>query len=53
VRDLKHQGRPKAALAWCLETKRGNSWRVGLRPPPCARRCPGWIPPGARTSAAP
>ena len=54
LRSIKtSRGRPKATPAWCLGTKRGNRERVGQSPPPCARRCPGWIPPGARTSAAP
>ena len=35
------------------ETNAGNCDRAGQDPAPSARRCPGWIPPGARTSAAP
>jgi len=46
-------GPPEGGPGLVLADERGNRERVGQGPPPYARRCPGGIPPGARTSAAP
>ena len=52
-RPKKRRGRPKAALAWCIGTNAGTAAGWDKVRSPYARRCPGWIPPGAQTSAAP
>jgi len=43
----------RAGFAWCMQTLAGTATERDKTRLPTKRRCPGWIPPGARTSAAP